>query len=251
MKLQSTLALVFLLFTARSLIASNTDFERANALYAEGKFEEAIAVYESLIGSGYRSADLHFNLGNAYYRQRALGAAILHYERALRFSPADEDIRFNLEMANRGVIDYVESPPAFFLQSRWQQFVQSASANTWFMRAVVALWMLVGFAALYLLSRNRSLRKVGFFAATGLLFVALLLFVIGFAAHRQLHGGKEAIVMVPNVYVKTSPDQEAKDQFILHEGFKVEVENEMGGWYYIRISDGNTGWLDTAAVAMI
>ncbi|MFH0901807.1 MAG: tetratricopeptide repeat protein, partial [Pseudomonadota bacterium] len=74
-------------------------FASANRDYSEGRFEEAIAKYETLANRGLRHENLYVNLGSAYFRAGNTGRAILNYERALRISPDDDDARYNLEVA--------------------------------------------------------------------------------------------------------------------------------------------------------
>ena len=61
----------------------------------------------------------------------------------------------------------------------------------------------------------------------------------------------EAIIFSPSVYVKSSPDKTSTDLFILHEGTKVKLLDEVGPWKKIRISDGNVGWLENKTIEII
>jgi SH3-like domain-containing protein len=60
-----------------------------------------------------------------------------------------------------------------------------------------------------------------------------------------------AIIFSPAVNGKSSPDQSGKDLFVLHEGTKVTVEDEVGEWYEIRLSDGNKGWVPSNSLTRI
>ena len=53
-----------------------------------------------VIGRGYESWELYYNLGNAFYKNRQIGPAILNYEKARKLAPNNEDVLFNLELAN-------------------------------------------------------------------------------------------------------------------------------------------------------
>jgi uncharacterized protein YgiM (DUF1202 family) len=60
-----------------------------------------------------------------------------------------------------------------------------------------------------------------------------------------------AIIFTESVFVKSSPDDESKNLFLLHTGTKVNIEDEINGWYKIKIADGNDGWLETHNVKKI
>lgn len=61
--------------------------------------------------------------------------------------------------------------------------------------------------------------------------------------NKQLTLREYAIIFNPSVTVKGSPDDSGTQLFLLHEGTKVKVIEELGDWYNIKLSDGNQGWL--------
>jgi SH3-like domain-containing protein len=54
---------------------------------------------------------------------------------------------------------------------------------------------------------------------------------------------KNAIIFCPVASGKSSPDSSGTDLFVIHEGTKVKIEDEVGEWLEIRLSDGNKGWI--------
>ena len=86
------------LFAASFAQTEPDAFDRGNALYRDGKFEEAASSYESILRQGFASPSIYFNLGNSYYRMGRIAPAILAYERARRLQPNDADIKHNLEL---------------------------------------------------------------------------------------------------------------------------------------------------------
>ena len=44
--------------------------------------------------------------------------------------------------------------------------------------------------------------------------------------------------------MKSAPSETAEDVFILHEGTKAEVQDELEGWKKIRLIDGKLGWIE-------
>ena len=62
----------------------------------------------------------------------------------------------------------------------------------------------------------------------------------------------DAIVMRPVTSVKSSPSSESsQDLFILHEGTKVKIIDEVGGWNNVELADGRQGWLPSADLEVI
>ncbi len=54
---------------------------------------------------------------------------------------------------------------------------------------------------------------------------------------------RPAIVFDDQVEVKSEPNPDASNAFILHEGTKVEVKEELDNWRKIALPDGTNGWI--------
>lgn len=79
-------------------------FNLGNALYRQGRYEEAVNILEGLAGlnlSDERLADVLHNLGNANMGKQDLQKAIDAYKNSLRIRPDDNDTRHNLTYALR------------------------------------------------------------------------------------------------------------------------------------------------------
>ena len=60
-----------------------------------------------------------------------------------------------------------------------------------------------------------------------------------------------AIVTVPVCPVKSSPAEGGKTVFVLHEGTKVRLLDNVGDFAKISIADGRQGWASTATFEVI
>lgn len=245
-----TIAAIVVLLAGHSQPA--TSFEAGNAAYANKDWATAITNYSAALDSGYNAAALHFNLANAYYQSKQLGPAILHYERAWRLDPTDPDIQFNKQLANLQVIDKVTPDEKTVIGAWWASFLLTASTNGW-TYAALAFFLITGLLGiLFLVTLHRFWRPFAFFGSITTLVLALLLSLI---AHQRLRVTQPAvdmaIIMTPNVYVKSAPTDDATDLFILHEGLQVEVQDTGGDWVRITVSQDKQGWVPAASLAII
>jgi uncharacterized protein YgiM (DUF1202 family) len=48
--------------------------------------------------------------------------------------------------------------------------------------------------------------------------------------------------------VKSEPQKASPATFILHEGTKVFVEETLGKWKKIQLTDGTEGWIESEAI---
>jgi len=243
---------VMLLFTA-DLKAAGPDslMQMANNAYNAGDYDSAINVYQKIADQGLESAKLFYNMGNAYFKNGDVPSALLYYEKAKKLAPNDEDIEFNINIANSMIVDKIEHVPQLFYQRWWSYFYNMFNANDWAVIAVISWFILVLFIGIFILSKSRGSRKVAFYL--GLLFLLISVAVFGLAAQKYVNTRehKEAIVFTPTITVKSSPTMNAVDLFVIHEGTKVRVLDEVNDWVKIRIPNGSIGWLPAQSVKRI
>jgi len=224
-------------------ISVDSLFSKANELYQEGDYEPALEVYNSIILGGFESADLYYNMGNAAYRSNSIGHAILYYEKALKLEPAHEDAIHNLEFVSRYRLDTFEVVPVLFLGTWVKWIIQLFPEKTWSILALLFFVVILAGLLVYLFSRKIAIKKTGFISA----LVALLLFVMtltsALSRYRDIMNPDSGIILAPSVIVHSSPSESGTELFVLHEGTRIEMNEEISGWQNIRVPDGREGWI--------
>ncbi|MDA0890110.1 MAG: tetratricopeptide repeat protein [Bacteroidetes bacterium] len=79
-------------------------FNLADAIYKQGRYEEASALFSALKDNAPTETDLakvYHNLGNSLFKQQKLEEAITAYKSALRITPNDEQTRHNLALSKK------------------------------------------------------------------------------------------------------------------------------------------------------
>ncbi|OJV42536.1 MAG: hypothetical protein BGO29_11700 [Bacteroidales bacterium 36-12] len=231
--------------------AGLTNFDEANKLYSEKKYEDAAEKYESILKDEGVAPEIYYNLGNTYFKMNELGKAILNYERALRIAPAYEDAKFNLEFANQKVTDRIETSEVFFLK-KWVRITMKAlTTNNWFyLSAFIFIFALIS-ALLFVFGRNKSVRKISFYISFVLIIVSVTFGVFSGMRKNQMIEHQEAIVMDGVVIIKGSPDKSGTDLFQLHEGTKVSILSTLGDWFEIKLINGSVGWVEMKKIEKI
>ncbi len=218
-------------------------FLNANKLYQQGDYEPALEVYNAVILNGYESADLYYNMGNAAYRSNSIGHAILYYEKALKLEPTHEDAIHNLDFVSRYRLDAFDEVPVLFMGTWIKGFIQLFPEQTWSILALIFFMIILTGLLIYLFSRHIVVKKTGFISG----LVALVLFVITFSSalstHRNIINPDTGIILAPSVVVHSSPSESGTELFILHEGTKIKVNEEVSGWRNIKVIDGREGWI--------
>jgi tetratricopeptide (TPR) repeat protein len=226
-------------------------FNEGNKYYAEGKYEDAISKYDSVISLGFESAELFLNMGNAYYKLRNYPKAILGYERALLNDPGNEKAKHNLAKAQVYTIDKIDQIPEFLITGWMNHLVMTIHSNSWALISLIAF--ILGFLSLlaFFLSIKVSVKRLGFYSGILFLSMAFTGFYLAYQSKKLLISSNGAIVMTPTVTLKSSPSISSTNLFIVHEGTKVYIMDKIDDWYEIKLSDGKTGWLESNDVEPI
>ena len=228
------------------------EWEDGVQAYSDGNYAEAAAHWSAIEAQGLESADLYYNLGNAYFKSDDYARAILYYERALKLSPSDKDIRHNLEFARSFCQDRIEEIPEILIEQIGHKMCRVLPGNVWCVLFFIFFAFAVCCALLYLLGRQTSRRKLGFFAGIIMLLCALLSLDFAQWQRSEYMDRSQAIVMPPVNSVKSTPAASGgKDLFVLHEGTKVKILEEVGSWCNVELSDGRQGWMKTEALERI
>lgn len=240
--------LVYIFLFITSFVFAQSGFEKGNALYQKGQYEQAIQAYESVLDSRQQSADLYFNLGNCYYKLNKVAPSIYNYEKALVLAPEDVDITNNLKFAQKLTIDEVKEVPKVGFAKLLHDFTGMYHYNTWAWISVVFGLMFLGFFIGYYFSLAAVLKRIFFFGM--FVWVLFLLVSVGAAIFERNHfvTDRPAIVFAEVTEVKSEPQKASPVTFILHEGTKVFVKEILGKWKKIELTDGTEGWIESGAI---
>ena len=248
------LFLFHLVLIMPSLILAGTRdevFSKANTYYQAKDYDNALKTYQQLLSKENPSAELLYNIGNCYFKTGNLGKSVLYYERALKLNPDDEDIGFNLRIANLKTVDKIEPVPPI-IYKRWIKSVSEAlTMSQWSVAVILWVWLMFVSWSFYLFANSVNGKKTGFVLASIASAFCLISFLFLNENYRIQNRQEYSVVMAASSYVKSAPDERGNDQFILHEGTKVEVLDELGSWKKIRLANGSVGWLKTADVEEI
>lgn len=222
------------------------------AAYTASDWNQAVSDWSDLADTGLRSKELYYNLGNACFKAGETARAILNYERALRLDPSDADVRYNLEYARSMTQDRIDEVPEFILKTWIRKVNYLLPSNAWAVLSLVLLALTLALALLFLLGPTVGSRRSGFF--TGIAALLLTVMCWGFARSQKADAERHdtAIVMRPVTSVTSSPSSDsAKSLFILHEGTRVRILDEVSGYTDIELSDGRRGWLPSGDIEII
>jgi len=249
-------AVVAVLLLGLSFSASAQDdvsslWDKAGEAFAAGQWQNALNFYQTIEAENLQSADLFYNIGNTYFKLDDNAHAILYFERALKLDPSHDDAAHNLAIVRQMTLDKIDAVPDFILVSWFRNLRQGLSADAW---AWVTLGILLGVGILLTLFRNAAspaLRKVAFILACLAFVLVVFSFIFSLQQKRAVTRQDSAIVTLPVCSVKSSPAEGGKTVFVLHEGTKVRLLDNVGDWAKVEIADGRQGWAPTGTLEVI
>lgn len=236
--------IVFLLLCCGWISVGAVTVDEANMAYQNGDYADAAMMYEQLLAEGC-APELYYNLGNAYYKQNEIGKSILNYERALRLRPFYKDASYNLNVARERIVDNVEDTQRSFLVVWFDSLIHMFSSNMWAYGSIITLLIASVCFLLFAFSRRLIGRKVAFHFAWVMLLLCVLCGVFSGVTYHRFTARSEAVVMQGVATVKSSPDVSGTDLFLLHEGTKVSIKEQLGDWNEIELPNGNRGWIES------
>jgi tetratricopeptide (TPR) repeat protein len=226
-------------------------FSKGVTLYTSGDYQGAINIWIDLYNTGYRSAELNYNLGNAYFKIQNIPGAVLFYERARLLKPTNEDINYNLQIARTLTVDKFQEIPELFFK-RWFSFMSLLlSSDAWAIISILTFILCLAAISLYIYSSKYVYKVAGFWTGVLMFIISFTSMSLSINNKNQVHNSHKAIIFSPVVSGKSSPDLSGTDLFVLHEGTKVTIVDEVGEWYEIRLSDGNKGWVAANSLNII
>jgi len=240
-------ALVLILLLSVVNIQAETPqelFGQGNRAYEAQEYKEALGFYEGVLDDGMVNGYLFFNLGNTHFMMGELGQAVLCYERAQRLIPRHEDLRVNRER----VLELLEDPEfSKFRESRIPLVLRGLynSLTLSEMAYAVALVIILG----ALVVEIRLLWRKGGFATFSnylLSFSVVVVIILGATCYFKVRDEvlrDPAIVISPEVDVRSGPGEQQGVVFTIHQGTQVLVKRSRENWVQVSLPNGYTGWL--------
>ena len=223
--------------------AEDPAFAKANQAYSEGRFQEAVDGYRSLVDTGRWHANLFYNLGNSWFRLGDFGKAILSYERARALDPHHPEASANLRLARD------EARALELRKGRVEKYAAMATPTQYSVAAAIALWFVLFGLTRLLFSPRRSAGRVAFIGCALVVF-ALSAYAL-YTLENGAHGRALAIVTGKDIEARLATADNASSILTLPAGSEVKVLSQRGDWVYATLPNEQQGWIPARAVERV
>ena len=228
-------------------------FDEANTHFENGDFEEAMAGYKSIIKTGQVSGALYLNMGITAVQLDSMGLAKYYFITSTDFETTVGPASSALEYVN----SQFSRQSAMLPKLPWDRAVQ------WINEVITApgLFMIgfiitvSGLIFLYLGWLNKiPLKKSSNFIITSII-TGTILAGLAFYADYVNNRYDEAVLITNSGRVLQSPNPESTLQSIAYEGYDLTVDHWKStgqpGWLYIRLGNGQYGWIQNEGVKVL
>jgi hypothetical protein len=226
-------------------------FDSATAHYNAGSYEKAVEKYEQILNNGDHSAAVYFNLGNSYYKLNKIAPSIYYFEKALLLDPGDTEIKNNLEFARNMALDDIKPLPRSGIAKIFDSLTGIMNFDQWAYAAVAMMLLFVLSYIMYYYLRYASHKRIAFITSFSFLLLSIISVTFSYLRYHRYSKERPAIVFAMVTSVKSEPNARSQETFVLHEGTKVQVLDQLDDWRKIELEDGSTGWLQKENIKML
>lgn len=251
MKLKKIVYIVIVLLSFTAFAQNETRFDRATKAYNNGEYQTAVDEYLQILDQGQHSAELYYNLGNTYYKLNQIAPSIYYYEKALLLKPNDAEIKNNLAYAQNMTLDAIDTMPETGFAKIYNSLLHFLSFDQWAYVAVVFMILFVLLYIAFYYFRIASRKRLSFILSIVCLFFAVIAVVFAYLEYNAYQAERPAIVFAKESSVKSEPNKTSQEAFVLHEGTKINLLDELNDWRKIRIADGTTGWIPSEDIKVL
>ena len=225
-------------------------FIGANESLRMKNYNDAIQSYESILGMGYYSSDLYYNLGNAYFRVDSLGLSIWAYKCAEKLSPRDGDIAHNISVAQSLNNDKIDMPKSDIPIKYYHILRNSMTLKEWltFGSSIFFIYSIINL----LFNKKEIFMSQLNIVPNFILLLFLLAHLIVLDNYLSVHKPKRGVVISDFVDANSEPFYGNQTiLFRINEGRVIDILQDNDGWYYINLIDGKKGWVPSISIRKI
>lgn len=220
-------------------------FDQANTLLEENNFMGALESYRNIEKIGEISGPLYLNMGITAIEIDSLGLAKFYFLKARNFSAtkstADEAIEYVSSQFSR--------QSAMLPKLPWDRAVNNLKVGIGASGIFILGFIMISISVIVIIFnwfKPIPIPKKPTIITTAAL-LSVLTVVLAFYVDYVDQRYKDGVIIVKEIPVTTQPADNADLVSIAYEGYSITVDTftseNADGWYYIRLGNGQFGWI--------
>jgi hypothetical protein len=224
-------------------------FHQANQLYEQGKYADALALYQE-INKSVSHWKVFYNIGNCYYKLNQPVQAKIYYLRAQRLEPFASSIQKNIEIVNKRLKDEIPSPKPDFINRLMMRIESILSLNLLSILLVLMIVIFNGFV--FILIKKGKNRFVLYGVSFSLILVIL---TAGYHVYRVGKNNRRdvAVIIQEGTQLRSGPGENNTVLFKVNPGLEVKIIDRSGNkqWLQVSASTDIAGWVEVNRLEVI
>ncbi len=228
---------------------SQDSFDKANRLYEQGNYAEALRVYREMEKAGSHWM-LFYNMGNCCYKLQQWVPAKIYYLKARRLNPFDPSTRKNIEIVDKRLKEAIPTPKPDFISRVAMRLEAALSLDVISIGLFLVVVILNGFV--FILMKKGKSRFLLYGVSFSLILAVL---VAGYHIYRveKFNRGNTAVIIKEEAQLRSGPGENNTVLFKVTPGLEVKIIDRSVNrdWYQVSASAEIAGWIEAEAVHTI
>lgn len=246
--------LVILIFSGNALAqSSQAIFDEANSYFTSGELNEAMQRYRSIEKNGIVSGALYLNMGLTAIQLDSTGLAKYYFLKALEFDSTKDQAENALQYVNTQFSRQSATLPKLPWDRAVEWLNEGPGAFLIFNLGIV----LICIGLLILITHWYKVFKISssVWVISGLLIVGALIVSISFYIDYVERRYQEGVIIIDSRRVLQEPAEESNLVSIAYEGYDITIDQwkseNTDGWLYVRLGNGQFGWIKSHGVKVL
>lgn len=240
--------------------AQNTDnlspqviFDQANSQLHEQKYNKALQSYHEIEKRHVGSGPLYLNMALAYTRLDSMGMAKYYYMKASIYPETKQQAQKGLSYAN----SQLSHESAILPELPWNQLMDNISTGFGIHSFLLLSILILNLGIVIFVFRwfFTKWNKLLLYSSLVLLLCGLLGLSGSFYMQSRTMRYAKAVMVTSKDDVHSKPEKNADIVSNAYEGYVFTVDRERSqdapDWYYIRMSNGQYGWIQQRDIRIL
>lgn len=250
------MVLLVLVLISGNVVAQSSPqlrFDEANDLLESGDYRKALREYREIERSEYVSGPLYLNMGIAAVQLDSLGLAKFYFLHAQKFDFTAESANLALDFVNSQFSRQSASLPKL----PWDRAVDYFKVSPGTFGLFVIGYCVFCLALLLVVSRWFKLFSIPKEknVIVSLFVIAVLIITLAYYVDYVDQRYDEAVLITEDSFVSTAPDENAELVSMAYEGYNLIIDRKKSAtrenWYYIRLGNGQYGWMKAKGIKIL
>jgi tetratricopeptide (TPR) repeat protein len=224
-------------------------FDKANQLYEEGKYTEALNQYLEIEKAGSHWK-VFYNIGDCYYKLNQPVRAKIYYLKARRLEPFEPSIQKNIEIVNKLLKDKVPASKPDFISRLLMRIESILSLNVLSITLLLLVVIFNGFV--FMLIKKGKSRFILYGVSFSLILAVLF---AGYHIHRvnKYNRRNIAVIIKKDAQLRSGPGENNTVLFKVNPGLEVKIIDQLGNkkWLQVSASSEIAGWIEAESLEQI